>query len=63
MPDPVTTNPLAAGTTTSEGRGAKIVVILASVIATLGTLTTVIDSLTAIIPPAIISPATTTLAK
>jgi hypothetical protein len=49
MADPVTT-PLAPGASTSEGRGSKIVVILASVIATLGTLTTVLDSVTAIIP-------------
>lgn len=51
MADPSsTTNPTAAGATTSEGKGSKVVVILASVIAALGTLTQVIDSLTSIIP-------------
>ena len=49
MADPVT-NPLAPGTSTSEGKGSKIVVVIASVVAALGTIATVLDSVTAIVP-------------
>lgn len=57
MADPVTTptdqtNPLDAGHTTTEANGSKLVVIIAGVIGVLGTLTTVIDSISNIIPAA-----------
>lgn len=45
-----TSAPLASGASTSEGKGSKIVVILASVIAGLGTITTILDQVTTIIP-------------
>jgi hypothetical protein len=51
MADPTSvTNPLAPGGTTSEGAGSKVVVIIASVIAALGTITTVLESVSAVVP-------------
>jgi hypothetical protein len=54
MPDSITTtdqtSPLDAGHTTTESRGTKVVVILTSVIGALGTITTVLDQVTNILP-------------
>jgi len=45
-----TTNPLAAGNTTSEAKGSKVVVILAAVIGSLGTILEILDKVTVIVP-------------
>lgn len=47
---PLQTNPLAAGSTTSEGVLAHIVVILATVIAALGTITGLVQNVTNVVP-------------
>lgn len=54
MADPITptdqTGPLDAGHTTSEYAQSKVVVMLASIIAVLGTLTTIVEKVSTIIP-------------
>ncbi|MGB8397936.1 hypothetical protein, partial [Bradyrhizobium sp.] len=50
MPD--VSNPLTPGPVTSEGKGIKIVVIISSIVAVLGTIQSALEVVTTILPPA-----------